>query len=259
MSTGKLDQSLDDILKTRRQSDRRGRGSRRGGGGGGRPAATAAPVGGVSKAPRQAKQPKVVPTAPATAANGESKIMISNLPLDIEESQLRDYFVTAIGVGKPKKTVFAYGPTGRSLGTATVTFFKSDQALKALNALDKVKIDNRPVRVEILVSAANAPIPAPKASLADRVSQPKKDKPKPATAPKTAAPGARGRGRGDGARGRGGARGGRDARGKKKTVEELDAEMEDYFPAVDGGNDAMVTNGGAVAATGDTAMDDEML
>jgi len=108
------------------------------------------------------------------------------------------------------------------------------------------------------VSAANAPIPAPKASLADRVSQPKKDKPKPATAAKAAAPGARGRGRGESGRGRGGARGGRDARGKKKTVEELDAEMEDYFPAAEGGNDTMVTNGGA-AATGDTAMDDEML
>ncbi|KAF2706695.1 hypothetical protein K504DRAFT_62979 [Pleomassaria siparia CBS 279.74] len=259
MSTGKLDQSLDDILKTRRQSDRRGRGTRHGGS---RPAVSAAPVGGVAKTTRQPKQAKAVPTAPAAATSGESKIMISNLPLDIEESQLRDYFVSAIGVGKPKKTVFAYGPTGRSLGTATVTFFKSDQALKALNALDKVKIDNRPVKVEILVSAANAPLPAPKASLADRVSQPKKDKPKPATAAKAAAPAGRGRGRGRGeatGRGRGGARGGRDARGKKKTVEELDAEMEDYFPAAEGGNEAMVTNGGAATATGDTAMEDEML
>jgi THO complex subunit 4 len=134
--------------------------------------------------------------------------------------------------------------------------------------------------VEILVSAANAPLPAPKASIAERVSlvisiappfrnislqsfsQPKKDKPKPATAPKAAtAAGTRGRGRGRGeatARGRGGARGGRDARGKKKTVEELDAEMEDYFPNAEGGNDATATTG-AVVATGDTAMDDEML
>jgi THO complex subunit 4 len=44
-------------------------------------------------------------------------------------------------------------------------------------------------------------------------------------------------------------------------VEELDAEMDDYFPAADG-NDAMVTNGNAAAAaTGvdDTNMVDEML
>jgi THO complex subunit 4 len=92
-------------------------------------------------------------------------------------------------------------------------------------------------------------------------SQPKKDKPKPATAPKAATTTAtRGRGRGEaGVRGgRGGARGGRDARGKKKTVEELDAEMEDYFPNAEGGNDATAAVGTA-AATGDTAMDDEML
>jgi THO complex subunit 4 len=57
-------------------------------------------------------------------------------------------------------------------------------------------------------------------------------------------------------------RGGRVGRGreKKKTVEELDAEMEDYFPTGDATNDAMVTNGNAgQAAGGDTAMDDEML
>ena len=91
------------------------------------------------------------------------------------------------------------------------------------------------------------------------LSQPKKDKPKPATTTKaTTAAGTRGRGE-RGGRGRG--RGGRNPRDKKKTVEELDAEMADYFPTADGGNDAMVTNGGATgqAASGDTAMDDEML
>lgn len=37
--------------------------------------------------------------------------------------------------------------------------------------------------------------------------------------------------------------------------------MADYFPAGDGGNDAMATNGDAVQATGgaDTNMEDEML
>jgi len=85
MSTGKLDQSLDDILKTRRQSNRRGRGARRSGPG--RPAAPEAPVGGVQKHTKNAKPTKAVPTAPAAA--GESKIMISNLPTDVEESLLK--------------------------------------------------------------------------------------------------------------------------------------------------------------------------
>lgn len=89
----------------------------------------------------------------------------------------------------------------------------------------------------------------------DSIRQPKKDKPKPATSDK-AAPAA-GKGRGEGTRGRGGCE-----RQKKKTVEELDAEMADYFPGAEGANDAMATNGAAAApaaAVGDTAMDDEML
>ena len=93
------------------------------------------------------------------------------------------------------------------------------------------------------------------------IRQPKEDKPKPATSDK-AAP-ATGKGRGEGTRGRGGrgGRGGRE-RQKKKTIEELDAEMADYFPGAEGGNDVMATGGAAAApaaAVGDTAMDDEML
>jgi THO complex subunit 4 len=96
-------------------------------------------------------------------------------------------------------------------------------------------------------------------------SQNKKDKPKPATAAK-AAPATAGRGRGRGGKaeargGRGGRAGGRE-RTKKKTVEELDAEMADYFPAGEGNAEAAAVGGaeGAqTAAVGDTAMDDEML
>ena len=55
----------------------------------------------------------------------------------------------------------------------------------------------------------------------DSIRQPKKDKPKPATSDKAAL--AAGKGRGEGSRGRGGRE-----RQKKRTVEELDAEMTDY-------------------------------
>jgi THO complex subunit 4 len=112
----------------------------------------------------------------------------------------------------------------------------------------------------------------PQPSLADRVtyvfhtrllgktdrkcSQPKKAQPKPVAATKGATDARPARGRG---RGRGAARGERPAREKKKTVEELDAEMDDYFPAGEG-NDTMVTNGNAAATGGDdTNMVDEML
>lgn len=62
-----------------------------------------------------------------------------------------------------------YGPNGRSLGSATIIFNKHDQAVKATAALNGVKIDGRPVRVEMLVSAANLPPPARQPSLAERV------------------------------------------------------------------------------------------
>lgn len=169
-----------------------------------------------------------------------------------------------------------YGPNGKSLGSATVIFNRAEQASKATTALNGVKIDNRPIRVDLLVSAANVPAQTKQSSLADRVTyasldlmrltfthtfrQPKKDKPKPATATKAAPAATKGRGEGTRGRGRGG-RGGRE-RQKKKTIEELDAEMADYFPTAEGSNDAMVSNGAEAApaaAGGDTAMDDEML
>ena len=162
------------------------------------------------------------------------------------------------------------------MGSATVIFYKPGHAADAVKAFEGIKIDRRPIKVEVLVSARDAPAPK-QTALADRISyvspkgeaskihkahnklsQAKKDKPKPATADKEKGSAAAARGRG-GRRGRG--RGGRNPREKKKTLEELDAEMEDYFPAGEGGNAAAVTNGGAAGqnAGGDTAMDDEML
>jgi hypothetical protein len=77
MSSNKMEQSLDDILKANKPTRGRGRSSRRSGAG--RPATAAAPVGGVSKSTRQGKQTKAAPTAPAAILSGETKIMVSNL------------------------------------------------------------------------------------------------------------------------------------------------------------------------------------
>ena len=83
--SGKLDQSLDEILSTRRKTaGRRGRGVRRAGAG--TKAAAAAPVGGVQKNARLAKTApakSAVPSGPA-AGNGESKIIVSNLVRPLE-------------------------------------------------------------------------------------------------------------------------------------------------------------------------------
>lgn len=113
------------------------------------------------------------------------------------------------------------------------------------------------MKIEVLVDASRAPaIPTPK-GLSERIAQPKsqaKSKPKSAAATKPAEGTAATRG--SGRRGRGG----RNSRPAKKTAEELDSEMADYF---EGGNTAgagVTTNGTAQPATnGDAAMDDEVL
>jgi hypothetical protein len=83
-----------------------------------------------------------------------------------------------------------------------------------------------------------------------------KAQPKSAAVTKNGAAGASTRGKG--ARGRG--RGGRNPRPAKKTAEELDSEMADYWES--GANAAGAETGatnGAAAANGDAAMDDEIL
>jgi hypothetical protein len=80
MSSGKLDQSLDEILSVNKRSGVRGRGrqgrrvSRPG-----KTAAVAAPIGGIKKSTKQAKGgAKAIPTGPS-GGSGDSRIQVSNL------------------------------------------------------------------------------------------------------------------------------------------------------------------------------------
>ncbi|KAI2642268.1 hypothetical protein GGS21DRAFT_297405 [Xylaria nigripes] len=245
--SGKLDQPLDEIISTQRRAIGGRRRSQRQSSG--RPAATA-PVGGVqktSKQPRNAAAKQV----PAKAAGGhvESKVVVSNLPKDVNESQIKEYFTSS--VGPIKRVELSYGPNSVSRGIATVTFQKPEGASKAVSALNGILVDNRPIKIEIIVSAAKAAeiIPAPK-TLTERITQPKaqpksaaNDKKKDAR--KAANSTAQGRKK----------RVGRSSRPAKKTAEELDSEMADYFHSVDQNEN---TNGAAANTNGDAAMDDEI-
>ncbi|KAA6406791.1 MAG: rna recognition motif containing [Lasallia pustulata] len=226
--SGKLDQSLDEILSSRRQSARgRGRGRRAPNPARTNGATVAVPVGGIKKTSKTTRggAKAAVPSGPAVS--GDSKIIVSNLPPDVNEGQIKEYFGKS--VGPVKRVTITYGPNGVSRGIATIIFGLPGSANEALTKLNGLLIDKRPMKVEVVLDASRAPLPAPVKGLSERIVQPKVQ-PKPATAVKSATNGTATRAGGRG-RGRGGRRGRNAGRGKPKTAEELDAEMMDYFDA----------------------------
>ncbi|KAI4131033.1 MAG: hypothetical protein LQ338_001446 [Usnochroma carphineum] len=256
--SAKLDMALDDVVMTERTARRRGRGGRA------RNAArkATAPVGGIqknTKATNGALKP-VVTNDLASGGRG-SKIIVSNLPDDVTEQNVKEYFRDTIG--PVKRVILSYGPSGKMNGTVTIIFSKPDSAAKALKTLNGVQVDKRPMKIEVVLDAAKAVAAAPSKGLSDRITRGKG--PKPATAEESEANGNATRGQGR-SRGRGARRGRNAGRGKPKTADELDAEMVDYFDttnangAVSQGTDAAVatTNGTAqpVANLEDAGMDE---
>ncbi|QUC16492.1 uncharacterized protein UV8b_00733 [Ustilaginoidea virens] len=246
--SSKLDKPLDDIVSAKRQSARNRRVSQRRSTG----SNPAAPVGGIQKNSRPARGAAAKPAPAKATASGESKVIVSNLPRDVSEQQIKEYFVQA--VGPIKRVDLVYGPNSVSRGIANVTFHKADGASRAFQKLNGLLVDNRPIKIEIVVGAAQADkVMPPIKSLAERTAQPKPQ-------PKSAASGKGGAGGGVG-KASNGAKGaankkrrGRSARPAKKTADELDTEMANYFAKSDEG-----ANNGSAAAGGDAPMEDEIM
>ncbi|PWN49384.1 hypothetical protein IE53DRAFT_388401 [Violaceomyces palustris] len=216
-----LDKPLDEIIAARpKKAGRgRGRGGKRGSGrtGGSAKAAalgSATQNAAVIAASNRNRPPIVIPGRAPGGKDPGSKIILSNLPLDVNEAQVKELFATTIG--PLRKIVMSYRANGTSTGVCTVEFQRGDDASRAYQQYNNRLIDGkRPLKVEVVVDPARAaiqvaPIAAPAA---------------PARQANANASTSRGRGA---ARGRG--RGGRGARQSrpKKTIEDLDAEMEDY-------------------------------
>lgn len=249
--SGKLDQSLDEILSTKRSAHKGSRGRGRRAPAAGRTAGPVAPVGGVKKNQKSAKvTTKATPSGPTVAAV-DSKIQVSNLPKDVNEPQIKEYFVKS--VGPIKKVEISYGPGGVSRGIATIIFARPDGATKAVSALNGLLVDGKPMKIEVILDARRAATIPPPKRLSERIAAPKAE-------PKSAAVTKTGASAGSGARGKGRSRGtrGRNARPAQKTAEELDSEMVDYFV---NGNAATAegTSGAAQPAANGDAMDEEIL
>ncbi|KAI0296471.1 hypothetical protein BC826DRAFT_1005319 [Russula brevipes] len=155
-----MDKSLDDIVAASRvvKQTRRG-GARRGnnlrtqvlGTTGTSPAAKA----------RLANTPKAASIAPQPV----EKIVVSNLPDDVNEAQVKELFQTTVG---PLREVnLHYDANGRSKGVASVIFQKKGDGNKAYQQYNNRLIDGkRPMKIEVVVDPSRL---AATPSLASRV------------------------------------------------------------------------------------------
>lgn len=215
--------------------------------------------------------------------SASAKLRVENLHYDLTEDDLDDLFNR---IGPVVKLSLTYDRAGRSEGIAYVTYEFPEDASKAIREFDGANAKGQPIRLISIPSGPSAgrrnpgPAPASKGSLFDRITlpagQPRSDSPirhsdvsgpppsnvdryVPGRGSRSRSPRPRQReGRRPGARRergdrRGGGRGGgerlaRDGR-PKKTQEELDAEMEDYWGAKENGAD-----GAGVTAEADIEM-----
>eukprot|EP00298_Acanthocystis_sp_HF-20_P014973 c20980_g1_i1.p1 GENE.c20980_g1_i1~~c20980_g1_i1.p1 ORF type:complete len:324 (-),score=182.45 c20980_g1_i1:569-1540(-) len=178
--------ALDDLISQNRPT--RGRGQRRGGsrGGGSRGGSRGGPVrrarrGGNRFQPYSSDLPQLDPEEtwqhdmyedeeemyeeneykqqPILRASGKrvalasgTKIKVSNLDWGVSEADLKELFG---GVGDLKSVAIDFDRAGRSLGTATVAFTKSDEAQKAIDTFDGVELDGKEMQIEFIGSELN--------------------------------------------------------------------------------------------------------
>ncbi|KAJ4490221.1 hypothetical protein J3R30DRAFT_3420117 [Lentinula aciculospora] len=206
-----MNKSLDDIIKSRPRTHRRPSGRN----------ARAQVLGNTAAATPAARQrikaAKATPAQPATTQQSADKIIVSNLPQDVNEQQVKELFHTT--VGPLRDVTLHYDSAGRSKGVAAVQFQRKGDGTKAYQQYNNRLIDGkRPMKIEIVVNPTRA---APGPSLAARVAPA-------ATAAAAQTNGTRIATRGGARRGRG--RGGRPRKNERptKSAADLDAEMEDY-------------------------------
>ncbi|KAG9127206.1 hypothetical protein FRC07_000251 [Ceratobasidium sp. 392] len=224
MASAGLDQSLDQIIQAR-PKNRRGASGRR----------ASAPASTGNNAGQNARQrystavpdskrgsPAVGGAAANPAQAVAQKIMVSGLPPDVNEEQIKELFQST--VGQLSSVQLNFDSQGRSKGSATVIFQKKGDANKAFTQYNNRLIDGkRPMKIEIVMDPSKVPPP----SLASRVAPAPAAKQQPA--PKAAASGAAPErsGKPAGGRGRGRRRKGGNDR-PAKSAADLDAEMEVY-------------------------------
>ncbi|KAL1946207.1 hypothetical protein VTO73DRAFT_15334 [Trametes versicolor] len=117
------------------------------------------------------------PNARAANTDPGSKILLSRLPLDVEENEVETLFTRT--VGPVKEVLMVYNSQGNSRGMAVVTFARAADASVARGKYNGKIVDGRrPIRIEIVIDDEEVHrIPPPPAtgapSLLERLGPPK--------------------------------------------------------------------------------------
>ncbi|KIM46690.1 hypothetical protein M413DRAFT_23060 [Hebeloma cylindrosporum] len=126
-----MDKSLDEIISSKPKAHRRGS-ARRG-------SVRSQVLGKTPAGPIHRARAAAAPVAEPKATQSSEKIIVSNLPGDVNEAQLKDLFSTT--VGPLKDVTLHFDASGRSKGTATVVFQKRGDGSKAYDQYNNRLID----------------------------------------------------------------------------------------------------------------------
>ncbi|KAI5465890.1 hypothetical protein BGZ63DRAFT_374806 [Mariannaea sp. PMI_226] len=233
---------------------------------------------------RKGSAPRRRRESPESEPKG-AKLRVENIHYELTEDDLDELFRR---IGKVIRLQLRYDRAGRSEGTAYVTYELKEDAENAVRQFDGANANGQPIRLTLLPSRNPFDTAVmPSRPLAERISAPgdraRSQSPRRRIQDEDASlkgidryiPGQNSRSRSPMPRRRGGGRrpgtrreGGRDQEGKregrgsgrgKKTQEELDAEMEDYFGSGGGAAAAAPAATEAPAATKAAApVDDDM-
>ncbi|KAH8108803.1 hypothetical protein DFH11DRAFT_1710520 [Phellopilus nigrolimitatus] len=208
-----MDKSLDDLIKKNPKHT----GMRRPRRAGARQTVLGKPAVAVDTAATKSVRKAAVAGKPGAFQQAAEKIMVSGLPMDVNEAQIKELFATT--VGPVRETLLNYNQHGKWNGSAMVVFQRKGDGTKAHRQYNDRLIDGKkPMKIELMFDPASVPAP----TLVSRVT--------PASATvKGGATATEGVQRNGGAR-RGRGRGGRPKNAPRppKNKEDLDAEMEDY-------------------------------